>query len=358
MKIINSFLVGVLLLGVLLSTGCVRPFDKPEYAEVGTSQTAFVLPLEGDVMVEQAKFDSAQYLEAKKVAAKRIQIPHRWSKTGRLPGSGEWIPTVKVILVDRSPITCEWEADGKKGKDQAIWIESADSVGFSMGWSCTAYIKETDTAQFLYMYPSGSLETVMNQEIRARVQQVAALVAAKYNLDDLRNKKVEIAQEVQRDITAFFAQRGITITTIGMFGGMTYENPEIQEAIDQTFISQQQKVIAAAELAAQEDKNTRIKSEAQAKAEAAKMEAKGVAEGNLSKAQAEAKGIEAVNEAIAKANDNPMLIQLKLIEVERGRVEAWNGQYPSMVVGSDANVWVGLPSSSVPAVTTPSPASK
>ena len=48
-------------------------------------------------------------------------------------------------------------------------------------------------------------------------------------------------------------ERGITITTIGQFGGMTYENTKIQDAIDQVFISQQEKERAAAALATAAD---------------------------------------------------------------------------------------------------------
>ena len=218
-----------------------------------------------------------------------------------------------------------------KGKDTAIWIESADSVGFSMGWSCTAYIKEEDASKFLYWYPSGSLAQVMDGEIRARVQQVAAEVAAGVKLDALRERKLEIAEAVKKDCTNFFAARGITITTVGMFGGMTYENGEIQKAIDQTFIAQQEKVVAKAQLDAQDDKNLRIKSEAVALAEAATTKGKG-----------EAGALELVNQALAKAANNPQLVQLRQIEVDQARVAKWNGTYPTTVAGEGANVWVGL----------------
>ena len=60
---------------------------------------------------------------------------------------------------------------------RAVWIESANSVGFSMGFTCTAFIPEDDAARFLYWYPSGSLADVMDKEVRARVQQAAAEVA-------------------------------------------------------------------------------------------------------------------------------------------------------------------------------------
>lgn len=127
-----------------------------------------------------------------------------------------------------------------------------------------------------------------------------------------------------------------------MFGGFTYENKKIQEAIDQTFIAQQEKVNAKAMLDAQADKNTRINSEAEALSKAAETQARGVANGNLLKFEAEAKGLLAVNDAIAKANNNPIIVELKRIEVEKIKADKWNGTYPATVCGEGANLWVGL----------------
>ncbi len=236
-------LILVSTMSILALTGCIRSYDRPEYAEIDTSETGFLIPLEGNTGT-QAQFQSEEYLRELKVAAKRVQITHRWSQEGRLPNSGRWIGTVRLIKVNRSPITREWTAEATTGttaKNQAIWIESSDSVGFSMGFTCTAFIPEEQAAKFLYWYPSGSLADVMDSEVRGRIQQVAAEIAAKYPLDVLRAKKQEISDAVKRDITEFFAQRGVVITTIGMFGGMTYENGEIQKAIDNTVIAQQLK---------------------------------------------------------------------------------------------------------------------
>lgn len=343
----NMFMYGIMMACVAMvavNTGCIKQYDVPEYADIKTSETAFMFKLEGD-SGKQVKFDSAEKLAANKVASKRVQITHRWNQTGRWEHIGEWIPEVAVIKVDRSPVTVNWETSGNsKTKDNAIWCESADSVGFSLGWSVTAYIKEENAAVFLYMYPHGGLKTVLDTEVRALIQQVSADVSAKYKLDELRDKKVEISDGVRKAVTTFFETRGITITTVGMFGGMTYENPKIQEAIDQTFIAQQEKVVSAAMLAAQGDKNKKIEMEALALAQAAETQAKGIANGNLLKAEAEAKGIEAVNMAIAKANNNPMLIELRKIEVQKAQMEKWSGKYPDTVVGDGANTWVGLSS--------------
>jgi len=324
------------LVASFASGGCVRPYDRPEYGEIDTSETGFLIPLEGDSGV-QARFQSEEYLRALKVAAKRVQITHRWSQEGRLPNSGQWIPLVRLIKVNRSPVTREWTANATSGtasKNQAIWIESADSVGFSMGFTCTAFIPEESAAKFLYWYPTGSLANVMDTEVRGRMQEVAAEVAARYRLDLLREKKQEISDSVRKDVTDFFAHRGVVITTVGMFGGMTYENGEIQKAIDNTVIAQQLKVVNEARFEAQQRDNDRVELEANAIAERARRIASGDGDAKKIAAHAEAQAIREVNQALAEAKQNPLLYQLRALEVERARVDHWNGQYPTYFVGT------------------------
>lgn len=330
-----------LLLAASTLTGCVKSYDKPEYVEIDTSETGFLIPLEGNTN-DQTKFESVDYLQARKVATKRVQIVHRWNQEGRLPGTGQWFATVRLVKVNRSPITREWTAEGKHvSGDKAIWIESADSVGFSMGFTCTAFIDEKDAATFLYWYPSGSLANVMDGEVRGRIQQGAAEVAARYPLDGLRAKKQEIVDAVKLDLTTFFTKRGITITTVGMFGGMTYENPAIQKSIDETFIAQQLKVVSAAKLEAQLKENERIQLEATATAEKSRLEAKGKGDARLEEAKAEAEAINMVNKAVV--GSGPMLMQIRQLEVEKARVEKWNGQFPQMMMGTNPNVLFAMP---------------
>lgn len=317
-------------------SSCMRPYDTPEYAEIDTSETGFLVPLEGD-SASQAKFQSEEYLRNLKVAAKRVQITHRWSQEGRFYGSGRWIPTVRLVKVNRSPVTREWTAEtgsGTSAKNEAIWIESADSVGFSMGFTCTAFIAEEAAAKFLYWYPSGSLAGVMDTEARGRIQQISAEVAARYPLDSLRERKQEIADAVKKDLIQFFFARGVTVTTVGMFGGMTYENAEIQKAIDNTIIAQQLKVVNEARFAAQRRENDRIELEANATAERARRIAAGEADAKKIAAAAEAEAIREVNRALAEAKENPLLYQLRSLEVERARIDHWNGQYPTYYVGT------------------------
>ena len=331
-RLLPVLLVGLLAVGL---PSCIKPYDKPEFIEIDTSETGFLIPLEGDTG-QQARFASVDFLQERKVAAKRVQITHRWNQEGRLSSTGHWVPTVRLVKVNRSPLTRSWTAMDKSGNGTAIWIESADSVGFSMGFTCTAYIAETDAATFLYWYPSGSLTGVMDTEIRARIQQSAAEVAAKYPLDLLRARKQEIADTVKKDIVPFFEQRGITVTTIGMFGGMTYENPAIQKSIDETFIAQQLKVVSLAKFEAQQKENERIELEAEATAERQRREALGRADARMSEAKAEAEALRLVSQALHEAEQNPLLLQIRQIEVDKARVERWDGRMPTMMLGSEA----------------------
>lgn len=350
MKRLLSLMAAMLL---VCSVGCIKAYDVPEFAEIQHHETGYLIPLEGANKDGQAQFDSEDFLDENKVAIKRIQIPHRWVQTGRWSTTGHYIDTVRLVVVDRSPVTREWTAesnDGTASVDQAIWSESRDSIGFSLGFNCTAFVDEPDSSRFLYMYPTtkadntqtdvdksvASLARVMDSEIRARVQQVAAEVAAKYDLDDLRGKKQEIIDAVRKDVIPFFKNRGITITTLGMFGGFAYEQPKIQVAIDETFVAQQEKVRTEAAFEAQQRKNDKIELEANAIAERERRIAQGKADAELTLATAEAEAIKKVAAATKEAGKDPLFLRMKELEVESKRIEKWSGDYPStmMTLGS------------------------
>ena len=332
-------IIAITVLALTLLGGC-KPYDRPEFIEIDTSETGFLIPLEGNID-KQVAFESEHYLNDRKVATKRVQIPHRWVQTGRMYWSGEWIGMVRLVKVDRSPVTREWTADSKSGtsaRDQAMWVESKDAVGFSVGFNCTAYIREEDTAKFLYMYRSKSLAEIMDTEVRARIQSVAAEVASRYDLDDLRSRKQEIIDEVRVDVSTFFDERGITITTVGMFGGFTYQNTKIQDANDATFVAQQLKVVNDAKFQAQQKENARVELEAEA-----------VANRERTIADGKADSIRKVAEATREAQADPLFVKLRMLEVEKERIEKWDGKYPNylMQLGGDdeaPTLLLGMPS--------------
>ena len=332
--------------------GCIRPYDVPEFVEVGTSETGFLIPLQGDT-TKQVAFDSEQYLQKNMVSAKRIQVSHEWRQTGRFSYQGQWVPSVRLIKIDRSPETREWSSDpnsGTSNKNEAIWAESKDSVGFSTGINCTARIPDNESAvKFLFNYPaptdsnSAGVAMIMDREIRAQIQGRMSEFSNFYNLDELREKKTDMMKYikfgiltpemeaanivVESGVIDFFKERGIEITNIGQFGGFSYENPKIQEAIDNVFQSQQDEEVAKAESLAQKERNEAVKLAAEGLAEAAKLKAMGEAEAIQTVADAKAYEIE-------KAQQNwEQYVSLKQFEIEESRLEKWDGKYPQNYFG-------------------------
>jgi regulator of protease activity HflC (stomatin/prohibitin superfamily) len=328
----------------------IRPYDVPEFVEVDSSESAFLIPLEGDT-ANQSAFRSVQYLEEKKVATKRVQITHRWRQMGYMPRNGQYVGTVRLVKVDRRPVTREWTRSTKSGtaaKDEAIAAESRDSINFTIGIGVTAYIPEESAAVFLYSYPSKSLADMMDTEVRARIHQIIAEEAGNYAVFDLPAKKNDIMKAVREDATTFFKKKGIEITTLAMLGGLTFDNPEIQRTIDDVAKAAQAKVAAEAKRAAQEVENKTLLLAADGKAQAAKREAEGKvavewvradgeAKTKIREAEAQAEAIRKVAEAKAfeaqKAMEQPeTYVRLRLIEADMQRWKQWDGRYPQYLL--------------------------
>jgi hypothetical protein len=350
----------------------IKPFDVPEYVDVDSSESAFLIPLEGDTS-NQASFQSVRFLEEKKIAAKRVQITHRWSRTGFLPASGKWIATVRLVKVDRRPITREWTKTthtGTSSKDEAIAAESKDSVNFSMGISCTAQIPEESAALFLYSYPSKSLADMMDMEVRARIHQIVAEEAGTYNLFELPTRKSDIMKAVRDDVVPFFQKKGIEITTLGMLGGLRFDNTEVQRVIDEAAMAAQLKVAAEAkrhaaeveeatkaaqlkaaaearriaqeidnktQLLAVDGKSAVAKREAESKAELEKLRIEAEAQVKVRGAEAEAAALRQLADAKAyeaqKASEQgDAYLRLRLVEAESQRWQRWDGRFPSSMM--------------------------
>lgn len=318
MKIFKRILVIAMLLVFCLTTmvGCRRPYDTPEFVTIEPHQTAFLIPLIGDTG-NQASFESEEMLLEAKVATKEIQIPHRWVQTRRQHWIGEWRPTMTLIVVDRSPVTREWSSTkdvGTSAENQAIYAESAESIGFSAGMNCSAQIySEQDAAKFLYCYNNKPLSEIMDTEIRARVESKFVEECASRTLNEILVEKEAIMSAVRDDVETYFSSRGITITVLGMKDGLEYDDAAIQKSINEKFSSEMK-------LTTQENENARILSEAKAQAEAKIL---------LAEAEAEA------NRKLSESLTNYIL--------EKMYYEKWNGVLP-YIYGADG-VMVNIPQS-------------
>jgi hypothetical protein len=170
----------------------------------------------------------------------------------------------------------------------------------------------------------------MDQEIRAKIQTEFALAVTDLPMDTLRKAATPVIRQVTSDITTFFMERGITITNIGITGGFVYKDPKIIDKMVEVFTAEQEKNVAIAKTVAQEETNKTIQLEADAKSKA-----------TLTVLKAEAEGIQAVADAkayeIEKAQENKEIyLELKKLEIDKARMEKWDGKYPVYMMNSGA----------------------
>ena len=167
--------------------------------------------------------------------------------------------------------------------NRAIFGETSDGIGIYVGMNCTALIEESDAVKFLYRYNNTPLETIIDTDIKKMVEDEFNMQCALYTSTDLLSHKADIMDAVKTNVTNYFKQYGITITVLGLKEGISYENPDIQKAIDQKFASEQKVVIQE-----NENKATLAKAEAEAQALIIKTEAEGEAMKLLAADKAEA----------------------------------------------------------------------
>ena len=329
----------VVLGALILSSGCRRPFEPVKFEKIQSNEEAFLLPLVGDAK-KQDQSNNEDYLKANLVYTKQVQIPQQWHAKGRDTDDGEWIDAAILIKVDKSPVTREWTADpnsGTSNKNEAVWVMTADQVEFSTGWTITARIESREAAiKFLHNYPNGSLTTVMDSEIRGRLQAVFGLEVTDLPMEELRKNATPHIVKTTDSLTKFFSERGITITNLGITGGFVYKDRSIIETMTKVFNSEQERAIAIAKAKAQEELNKAVILEAQGKADAI-----------LKTKKAEAEGIRLVADArnyeVEKAKDE-IYVKLKQLELQKELIERWDGKYPQYFIGSsNPNMLLQLP---------------
>lgn len=316
-KIPWTFLQLLFLIAFIMTSmvACGPPEVLP-YETIKANETAFLVPLTGNSKAQKG-FMSEQYLNANKVATKRVTIPVEKRKNGRFWFEYEWLPTMKVIVVNRSPETREWTESSNKGtssRNEAIVVESRDSIAFGVGVNISAHITEEDAAKFLYTFAGKPLATIMDSNVRGMVTSILSNEFAKYDLEIARSKKGEILAKMTEKLTTHFKTMGITITNVGFAEGLKYENPQIQDSIDAKFKAEMDIQIAAQETLAQEKRNEKNVAMATAEALAAKEFAKAAAEREKQ-----------VNIDISRMN----------AEANLERARKWDGKLPNQIIPSD-----------------------
>ena len=241
----------LLVVMTLISTtlvGC-KPYQKPIFETIETNESAVLVPLVGDTE-DQDQTLSEQYYLDNMVYTKRVEIPTQWVQTGRMKNSGKWMPTMKLIKVSRTPESREWtsaEGTGTSNRNESFTVMTKDGQNYTVGIVISASVKEESVAKFLYHYAGRQLggkiivdengnknaeDSIIDGEIRTAVQAALSDVAGQYNAEMTIESLGSIVTSLKEDVIQHFAAKGITIDSIGFEGGITFENPEIQSALD------------------------------------------------------------------------------------------------------------------------------
>jgi hypothetical protein len=218
-------------------------------------------------------------------------------------------------------------------------VMTADQVEFSTGWTCTARIASRDDAiKFLHNYPNGTLEKVMDHEIRAYLQASFGIEVTDLPMDELRKSATPHIKSVTSKTEKFFADRGVQITNLGITGGFVYKDQSIIQTLVKVFNAEQEKNIAIAKSSAQIEQNKQVLSEAEGKAAAILKEKKAEADGIKMVADAKAYEMEKAK------GDGKTYLALKSIELQKAKIEKWDGKFPTYFMGqSDPQMLLQVP---------------
>lgn len=261
---------------VVLGASVIAPdrayayYAQHDYAEPYTimpNESAFWVPDVGDNRSGQDAFDSASYLEKNKIAVKRFLIPHQ---TLRGTGWGFWgdyyVPTGRLFIVNREPVSREWLADPKKGTSSAnegFDCQSSEGHNITVGVSISTKVTEADAAKFLYNFgvhpPEGqrtdpnvvftsvfygrSLAEVMDSKVRAKVGILVCENLMQHTLvEDSANAKA-IMDTLRKEMKAYLEGNGITLDYVGWADTWTFDK-EVQDALNRHFAALQEQDIA------------------------------------------------------------------------------------------------------------------
>jgi hypothetical protein len=234
-------------------------YDKNDYTEaiyILPNQSAFVIPDAGANKDSQAQFMSLDYLKANKIAAKRVVIPHV-----KLSGSGAWsdfyVPSARVIIVDRTPYNREWVTAANRGtsnRNEGMPCQSSEGLNVTAGISIGVSVREEDAARYLYYFgtipPTGnptdpaivftsvynarSVADVMDKVGRGEVLSLVCQEISGRTLNADNKEAGAIMKNVATAMTAFLAERGITLDYIGWADTFTFDQT-VQKALNDKF---------------------------------------------------------------------------------------------------------------------------
>lgn len=258
-------------IGVLATQPAGAYYSKQNYTEAVTiypNETAFWIPDSGANKEGQSQFDSADYYNANRVALKRFVVPHALlSGSGFTAWGDYYVPSGRLIVVDRTPYNREWTKETTRGtstRNDSFPCQDNQGHDVTVEMTVGTSITELDAAKFLYKFgikpPQGdrmdpnviftsiyfgrSLTEIMDTVGRGAVQAMVCSEISTRDLDKVNKEADVMLTSIQNKAKTFFTSYGITVDYLGWAGTFSFA-PAIQSAIDRRYIADKDKEIAA-----------------------------------------------------------------------------------------------------------------
>lgn len=254
----------------LLPAPAAAYYDKTDFTEAYTilpNESAFWIPDAGANKDTQAQFETEAFLNANKVSLKRFIVPHT-----KLSGSGGffdfYVPSGRLIIVDRTPFSREWVDAADRGTSrlkEGFPCQSKEGLNVTVGVAIGASVTEADAAKYLYrfgvkppqgdrsdprvifnsVYYSRGVKEVMDDFGRKKVSEVICDQVTSRSFDQVNAEAKLIKDAAAKIIIPYFAAIGITIDFLGWADTFNFDR-DIQAAVNRRYIASQDEAIAAA----------------------------------------------------------------------------------------------------------------
>ena len=270
-RLAASLALAAILASALSPRAAWAYYDKTDYTEAVTimpNETAFWIPDNGGNKDSQGRMDSADYYQNNKVPLKRFIVPHQQlTGSGWGPWGNYYVPTGRLILVDRTPFNREWTTSTERGtsaRDEGFHCQDRDGHDVTAEITIGTSVFEDNAAKFLYrfgvkptpgnrfdpqvvftsVYFGRSLVEVMDTVGRGEIQALVCSQISVRDMDHVNNEAAAMLASIRKDSIEFFSPYGITLDYIGWAGTFTFSDG-VQSAIDRTFIAEKDALIAA-----------------------------------------------------------------------------------------------------------------
>lgn len=267
----SALAAAALALALLMPAPAEAYYNKTDYADpffILPSESAFFIPDVGANKDSQAAFGSEQYLKENKIAAKRFNVTHvKLPATGGYFEGDYYVPTGRLVILDRTPVSREWVAASHRGTstgDQSFPCQTSEGLDYKVGVAISAFVTEDNAAKFLYWFgvnpPPGdrkdpqviftsvyfarSLAQIMDTVVRSKVQALVCTEVVKRTLDKANNEMAAMMTGIETSVKAYMDSRGINLDFVGWADTAEFDHG-VQNAINRRFIADKDAAIAA-----------------------------------------------------------------------------------------------------------------